>query len=57
MFSNEFLNKVIPLCKNKLKVWGHASSKGLLSGKYQSINDLRKTTQDWYLVKKLLSLL
>ena len=44
MFSNESLNKVIPLCKkNKLKVWGRMPlAKGLLSGNYQSINDLGK---------------
>ncbi len=44
LFSQESLKKVIPYCKkNKLKVWGRMPlAKGLLTGKYKSINSLDK---------------
>jgi aryl-alcohol dehydrogenase-like predicted oxidoreductase len=44
LFSQESLKIVIPYCKkNELKVWGRMPlAKGLLSGKYKSINTLNK---------------
>ena len=46
------MKKVIPYCKkNGLKVWGRMPlAKGLLSGKYKSINSLNK--RDLRLIKE-----
>ena len=56
MFSNESIRIVIPYCKkNNLKIWGRMPlAKGLLSGKYKSINELNKK-DDRYLKNKNLT--
>ena len=43
MYSKEALKKVIPLCrKKKIEVWGRMPlAKGLLTGKYKSLKELR----------------
>jgi 1-deoxyxylulose-5-phosphate synthase len=53
MFSNESVHKLIPYCKkNNLKIWGRMPlAKGLLSGKYKSINELNEK-DDRYLKNK-----
>ena len=52
LFSQQSMIKIIPYCKkNKLKVWGRMPlARGLLSGKYKSINSLSK--KDFRFIKE-----
>jgi len=55
LFSQESMIKIIPYCKkNKLKVWGRMPlARGLLSGKYKSINSLSKKDVRFIKEKKI----